>query len=213
MNTKTKSILAILTTLLIGIAIGAIASGTLRHRKMERIERMSPQERFLKTMDEIIKPDEQQREAIQQVLKRESEQMVCIRERYQGEVSAVMDSVKKELRSILTPEQSQRLEEHFSQFEKRRNEREIKRLARMLDLTEAQQSQIAGIFEKHAFSKRHPGIGSPDDSSFIKTIQKIQTEVETVLTPEQQEKYRKYNKEKRRRFRFPGPPDEPMDRD
>ncbi|MCB0263556.1 MAG: hypothetical protein KDH98_10415, partial [Calditrichaeota bacterium] len=62
MNTKTKSILAILTTLLIGIAIGAIASGTLRYRKMERIERMSPQERFLKTMDEIIKPDEQQRE-------------------------------------------------------------------------------------------------------------------------------------------------------
>ncbi len=213
MNTKTKSILAILATLLIGIAIGAIASGTLRHRKMERIERMSPQERFLKTMDEIIKPDEQQREAIQQVLKRESEQMAGIRERYQGEVIAVMDSVKKELRSILTPEQSQRLEEHFGKFEKRRNEREIKRLARVLDLTEAQQKQVSAIFEKHAIRRNPSDFNTPGDSSFIKTIQQIQTEIETVLTPEQQEKYRKYNKEKRSRFRFPGPPDGPMDRD
>jgi Spy/CpxP family protein refolding chaperone len=214
MKTKTKTTLIILGTFVIGIIIGALASGTWRQKREHRFERMMPHQRFLRVMERIIQPTDEQREAIDQILKKRSEQISAIQEEHESEVQAILDSLRSDLASVLTEEQRARLEKRLAKGDKKLLEIQVARLAEALQLDENQRRQIKKIFSKFAEQKgrRHKGFkGNREKRRQIMKdrFEKLQAEIEAVLTPEQREKYRKMRHEMHpafaRPFRGPKP--------
>ena len=214
MTTKSKTTLIILGTLIIGIAIGALVSGTWRQQREHRFERMMSHQRFLHVMERIIQPTDEQREAIDQILEKRSEQISAIQEKHESEVRALLDSLRSDLASVLTEEQRTRLEDRFTKGDRRLIGMRAARLAEALRLDENQRKQIEEIFstfaEQIAPGRKNFKGNREERRQIIKNrFEKLQQEIEAVLTPEQREKYRNMRFDMRppfgRPFRRPGP--------
>lgn len=214
MNTKSKTTLIILGTLMIGIAMGALVSGTWRQQREHRFERMMPHQRFLQVMERIIQPTDEQREAIDQILEKRSEQISAIQEEHESEVRAILDSLRSDLASVLTEEQRTRLEDRLAKGDRRLIDIRAARLAEALRLDENQRKQIEEIFSAFAEQitpgrKNFKGNREERRQIIKNRFEKLQQEIEAVLTPEQREKYRNMRSDMRppfgRPFRRPGP--------
>ncbi len=110
MKMGTKTILVILITLIIGMIIGVLISGAFARHRSGRFMSMREPGRLGAHVERIIDPDESQREAVRAILQRHSEQFLKIHSRFEGEMLALRDSLKKDLDPILTEEQKARLE-------------------------------------------------------------------------------------------------------
>lgn len=110
MKTGTKTILIILVTLIIGVIIGALVTGAFARHRVRRFMSMREPEHLVTRIERIIGPDESQREAVREILRRHSEQFLQIHSQFEGEMLALRDSLKKDLEPILTDEQKARLE-------------------------------------------------------------------------------------------------------
>lgn len=197
MTTKSKTTFIILGTLIIGVLIGALASGMWRQKRMEKFGRMRPQQQFVETIENIIKPDDAQRKAIEKVLEKHFEHVAKIREQHEQEMMASFDSLKQELNSLLTAEQQKRLEENLERSSHRFRDRRLDRLTDVLQLTPEQRKQIEAIFRQSApnfrrFRKPPSPDSIPDRSEFMEQRKKLDAEIEAVLTPEQREKYQEF---------------------
>lgn len=200
MSTRTKTIVVIIATLLIGIAIGALATGALREKRAKHIEAMLPGQRFLRVMERIIQPTPEQRATIEGILKKRSDQIGALNEEYQGEIRAVLDSLHSELDAVLTPEQKSRLEKRLARGDKEWVEMRIARLTKELNLTEKQQGQIRKIMDRmqedmEAEHQEFKGNWRQHRKVLKERIAKLHKEIEAILTPEQREKYRKLREE------------------
>lgn len=195
MNTKSKTTLIILGTLIIGIIIGALVSGTLRQQRENRFERMMLHQRVRHVMERIIQPTVEQREVIDKILEKWSEKISAIQEEHESEMQAVLDSLRSELASVLTKEQRTRLEARLAKGDRRLIEMRVARLTEVLQLDENQRKQIEEIFstfEDQIGPGRRDFKGNWEERRQIikNRVQKLQQEIEAVLTPEQREKYR-----------------------
>jgi hypothetical protein len=110
MRMGTKSILMILMTLIIGMVIGFLISGVIARHRMQRFITMREPGRMVGFIERMIGPDESQREAVRAVLQKHSERFWKIHSRFESEMLALRDSLKKDLDPILTEEQKKRLE-------------------------------------------------------------------------------------------------------
>jgi Spy/CpxP family protein refolding chaperone len=196
MKTRSKAVFIILGTLVVGIVIGALGSGTWRQKREHRHERMMPHQRFLHVMERIIQPTDEQREAIDQILEKRSEQISAIQEEHESEVRAILDSLRSDLASVLTQEQRERLEKRLARGAKKPIEMRVARLAEALQLDENQRRQVEEIFSKFAEQSGRGHKGRKGNREKRRQImkdrfEKLQAEIEAVLTPEQREKYRK----------------------
>jgi hypothetical protein len=218
MKTRSKTFWIILSTLVIGIIIGVLVGGMLQEKRWDRIRGMSHQERFLRVMENIIEPNEGQRDAIREILKRQSERMADIRKRHGIEMMALMDSTREELNNILTDEQLERLEKHMKRRPQRYSRRQIDRFSKVLDLTDDQRKQIDELFDEAGESFRTRGNGSRMDRDERQVLMKRKmdefiSKMNEILTPEQREKFEEMRKHMGPPFDFhflgPGPPGEP----
>ncbi|MFQ5752289.1 MAG: hypothetical protein ACE5HI_09855, partial [bacterium] len=148
MNTKTKTTLIILGTLIIGIVLGVLGSGTWRQKKEHRIESMLAHQRFRNVMENIIQPTPEQRDAIDKILKKRSNQISAINAKHQNEVLTIVDSLRADLATVLTKEQQSHLEESLTKGAKQFIEMRVARLSEELQLDKYQQERIAKIMSE-----------------------------------------------------------------
>lgn len=115
---RRKSILILCATLLVGILIGLLVPGFFhkydgrRHGRGGReITNEGKKEWFASTIYKIVKPDSAQAKQIRPITDWASQQIEVIEVSSNSQMSAVLDSVKSQLKPILTEEQQQRLVE------------------------------------------------------------------------------------------------------
>ena len=107
MNTRIKTTLVIVITLVIGMIIGALIHGAVMRNRYRQIAfRMRTNEGFMRRMERVIQPDESQRKALRAVLEKHFQRM----SEFGAGFQSMMDSLKNELDLILTEEQRERLE-------------------------------------------------------------------------------------------------------
>ena len=212
MTTKTKSTFILLGVLVIGVTIGALASGTLQQQRKHRFERMPPHERFFSFMKSVVEPSEEQRDDVERIIENRSEQLRELHETHQTGVIAIYDSLRAALQTLLTDEQKKRFEEQIVKGSHKIAESRIERLTEALDLNDEQQKRIEEILAKFKKLPRPERIGSrghwEDRRKMMRNqFQEMHEEIEAVLTPEQKEKFGELRMQRRRPFDGPpGPP-------
>ena len=110
MKTETKTAVIIVVTLIIGMAIGSLLPGAFIRHRTGRFMAMREPEHLMGRIEDIIDPDESQREAVQEILHRHAERFHEIHSQFEAAMFALRDSLRKDLDSILTEEQKARLE-------------------------------------------------------------------------------------------------------
>jgi len=208
MTTKIKSTFILLGVLAMGVAIGALASGTLQQQRKHRFERMPPHERFFLFMERVIEPSEEQRDDVERIIETRSEQLRELHETHQTGVIAIYDSLRADLQTLLTDEQKKRFEEQIVKGSHKIAESRIERLTEALDLNDEQQKRIQEI-KKLPRPERKGSRGNWEDRRKMlrNQFQEMHEEIEAVLTPEQKEKFGELRMQRRRPFDGPpGPP-------
>lgn len=115
---RRKSILILSATLIVGILIGLLVPGFFhkyegrRHGRGGReLSNERKKEWFASTIYKIVKPDSAQAKQIKPITEWASQQIEAIEISSNSQMSAVLDSVKVQLKPILSDEQQQRLVE------------------------------------------------------------------------------------------------------
>ena len=107
---KSKSLIAILLTLIIGIVIGILSCTYMRNRKMKEFRSYASYEGFKYQALRIIDPTEEQKEKILPVIEEFSRKNQDLKIKYREEFIILMKDYKNELEPLLTKEQIQRIE-------------------------------------------------------------------------------------------------------
>lgn len=114
MSPRTKSVLLLLATLIIGLLLGAIANGYFVRERLDRLGNLMTPGGFGGRVEEVLQPtSEEQRRAIREVLDAAAPRAVEIMRRSREDMRALNDSVKEQLADVLSEEQMARLEEHL----------------------------------------------------------------------------------------------------
>ena len=112
MTTKTKSVLIILGTLLVGVIIGGLATSAIFSQRVGAIQALRMQGGLVHYLENVIEPvDESQREQIQALLESTGERQMEMRRNMFDENRAIFSEMRNELDEILTEEQKSRLRE------------------------------------------------------------------------------------------------------
>lgn len=212
MSSKSKSLLALLGTLVLGFVIGVLASGFVRQQRVQKLERMPRHERFERVMKRIIQPTGEQQAALDTILETHFQRMAGVRESYEDRVFALFDSLHQDLSSLLTEEQQHRLREHLKRGPSDALEERIQHLAHDLDLSDEQREQLDKIIERHwppPFSIEFETGERPDSrrSQLRNWLKALHRDIDAILTPEQREKLH----DLRRHRPFPGRFGRPFD--
>jgi len=109
MNIKVKITLIIIITLALGIVIGAMLNRALLQHRINRAFSWRSPEFMINNFIDIIEPDQEQRKLIREILNKNAERMMELRENHRKELQESFESLQKELDLILTPEQKRRL--------------------------------------------------------------------------------------------------------
>jgi hypothetical protein len=122
MKTRTKTILIITTTLIIGMIVGSVLTGTIlrSYRLRDRIEHMRTPEGFVSRFERIIKPDEQQRDKVHEILLEHFGRMESTSSRFFDQMKTLQDTLNMQLEPILTPEQKKRWHRFHERFKDRK---------------------------------------------------------------------------------------------
>jgi len=118
---RRKSIIILAMTLLAGILIGLLVPGFFHKwdkrgkygdRGHNQQDMRNKREWFIGTINKIVEPDSLQAEKIQPITSWASIQIDSVESIANQNMSAILDSVKNQLKPILTAEQQKRLD-HF----------------------------------------------------------------------------------------------------
>lgn len=118
---KTKSIIIILTTLIIGFVIGFLVNGQLTKNRIQSFVKQGTHDGFKMRFFDIIDPDEAQRVAIEPILEEYAEKTNEIVESFREEMKSIHDEMIGKLEPYLNEDQIERLKDAQERFE--RNER------------------------------------------------------------------------------------------
>ena len=107
---RSKSLIAILITLIIGIVIGILSCTYMRNHRMKEFRSYTSFEGFKYQALRIIDPTEEQKKKILPVIEDFSRKNQELKIKYREEFIALMKDYKNELDPLLTKEQIQRIE-------------------------------------------------------------------------------------------------------
>lgn len=110
MNIKVKTAFIIIIILVLGIFIGATLNRALLQNRIRRAFSIRNPNRFAATYEKIIKPDAEQSQLIRELLNKHAKRISEIRENFRKKMQSEFESMRREMDSILTPEQKKRLE-------------------------------------------------------------------------------------------------------
>jgi AraC-like DNA-binding protein len=108
---KTKSILVVLVTLIIGFILGMLTSAQIRYHRLKPVRVFFSEERFRDGFYKTIQPDEQQKAKIDLVLNKFAKINSELQNNFRKELDVNMKEFRKELDLNLTKEQLARLKE------------------------------------------------------------------------------------------------------
>ena len=112
---RKKTILILCATLVVGVLIGLLVPGFFHKYEGRRggreMSNKGKKEWFASTIYRVVKPDSAQAKQIKPITEWDSQQIEAIEVSSNSQMSVVLDSVKIQLKSILTEEQQQRLVE------------------------------------------------------------------------------------------------------
>ncbi|MCU0376650.1 MAG: hypothetical protein MUC78_00160 [Bacteroidales bacterium] len=108
---KTRAIIIVVATLLIGFFLGMLTSAQIRHSKLKKM-RMSVSGRdFAEMMMDVINPDDKQRLELEKVMKHYEKQTREMQSEFRRDFDSVSTAFKKDIDTLLTPDQLARVRE------------------------------------------------------------------------------------------------------
>ena len=110
MNTKIKIAAIMVLTLILGIIIGAMANQAFMHNRIRRTFAMANPVSFPRRIMDVIQPTPEQEQELKKILDRHSQRLFSSRQKFMEESREVWEALLKEMESILTPEQKERLD-------------------------------------------------------------------------------------------------------
>lgn len=114
MNLQIKPTFIIIGTLLLGIVLGTLISGTLADQRYRRIRSMVRPHGFAEDLIEAVQPkDEEQRREIMAIVEKTDLRMQDLMRQSRAEMRAKIDSMAAELQPLLTDEQKAWLDKHL----------------------------------------------------------------------------------------------------
>jgi hypothetical protein len=106
---KTRLILAIILTLIIGFVLGMLTSAQIRYHRLRPMRMYFSDDHFRDGFYKIIQPDDKQREKIDQILNKYIKLNEDVQDNFRKELNSNFESMKKELDQNLTSDQIARL--------------------------------------------------------------------------------------------------------
>jgi hypothetical protein len=113
MTLHVKTAMILLTTLALGIAIGALSAGTLLHRREGRRMDGPPRARFIDGIEQILNLDDERADSARAIVDGYSERFEALYLARHTEMRALMDSMRVDLATILTESELERLTQRF----------------------------------------------------------------------------------------------------
>lgn len=110
MNMKVKTTLIIIITLILGIILGAMLNRAFVHLRIQRAFDAVNPNRFAMILEEVIDPTPKQKKQIREILKKHANTVSELRKNLDEGIASSFMTLQKELDSVLTPEQKERLE-------------------------------------------------------------------------------------------------------
>jgi hypothetical protein len=122
MKTRTKTILIITVTLIIGMIVGSVLTGTIlrSYRFRDRIAHMRTQEGFVARFERIIKPNQVQKDKVHEILLEHFGRMESTSSKFFTQMKILQDTLNMHIEPILTPEQKKRWYKFHERFKDRR---------------------------------------------------------------------------------------------
>ena len=108
---KTKSIIIIVMTLVIGFILGMLTSAEMRYRKLKPVKAYFSEERFRDGFYQAIQPDDKQKEKIDLILEKYAKINGEIQDNFRKDLDASMKEFRNELDLNLSKEQIERLKD------------------------------------------------------------------------------------------------------
>jgi len=129
LNARAKSAILILASVGVGIILGMLLQARLAEQRLERLALLRSERGLVRALERVIEPvDEEQNQAIQEVLAWSAQNMADqIRQNREASIT-LLDSTMQALREILTDEQIEQLDQRMEQWADRmRTQRERRR--------------------------------------------------------------------------------------
>ena len=124
MNDKSKSILALLGTLLIGMVLGALISNNFIKKKIDRFKNPKYQAAGMKKhFHRMTDATELQKVKIDSIIDLKSSELRALMENREMEKKQLMEETVESLKPFLEPEQITKLENHIERFRKKKSKR------------------------------------------------------------------------------------------
>lgn len=108
---KTKSVIIIVLTLIIGFILGMLTSAEMRFHRLKPVRVYFSEERFREGFYKAIQPDGQQKEKIDLILDKYAKINGEIQDNFRKDLDASMKEFRRELDSNLSKEQLARLKD------------------------------------------------------------------------------------------------------
>jgi hypothetical protein len=123
MNSKIKITSILILTLIIGMVLGAAIHGSYMKNRFKRsVSRMRTPDGFVKRYEKIIEPNDSQKEVVEKILLKTYDKLQQLFRPPTTQFENIMDSLRWELKPILTVEQNEKLTHYFEEARKRSRE-------------------------------------------------------------------------------------------
>lgn len=111
MNTRIKSGILLLTTLMIGFVIGYLTSTQIKGSRIRELRTFGSAEGFKFMMEHMLELDDEQKEVIEPIVNQYAKENFELMKNFRGEFILLMKDFRSELKPHLTNVQIRRLEE------------------------------------------------------------------------------------------------------
>jgi hypothetical protein len=108
---KTKSVIVIVLTLVIGFVLGMLTSAQLRYQKLKPVRVFFSEERFREGFYNAIQPDAMQKEKIDVILDKYAKLNSELQDNFRKDMEQNMKEFRKEIDQNLTKDQLSRLKD------------------------------------------------------------------------------------------------------
>lgn len=209
---KGKRFIHLAILLLIAVGFAAAGPAEAQNRRARTMDPERHLERRIQMLDRYLELTDPQEDQIRQILTENAEEVAewrrahpdATREQRQAFGREQSAAVQEAIKAVLTSEQLQKYEELTTQRRERQVNRpgfnvsflgwNLNRMARYLDLTDAQRTQIQEILNQHRaeiqeWRSQNPEATREAYREFMSARrEEFQADVESLLTPEQVEK-------------------------
>jgi hypothetical protein len=102
---KTRSIIIVVATLILGFILGMLTSAQIRHQKLKPFRVFFSDDRFREGIYSTINPDDAQKEKLEVIIKKYAKRNYDLQVNYRKDLDNFMKDLWKEMEPVLTAEQ------------------------------------------------------------------------------------------------------------